>query len=241
MSVSIAATVERETRVLAVYPETDSVRTFRLSVPADFEFRPGMWVMLQFPDRAEKANAYSMSSSPFQRGYIEITACKVGPFTERLFALKGGETLLLRGPFGKWVYDDEARHAVLVCDGTGLAPYRAMARYVIDKKLPNTLTILQAAKSRDLFFYEDDVPRLESAGIKLYRTLTHPQPGDGWRGPVGGLDLAVLRREAPHFADSHFYLCGAKALVETLERDLLAAGIPKERVRYEKWSDYKWD
>lgn len=240
MSVDIKAAEERPTKVVGAYDESGAgVRTFRLSVPADFEFRPGQWVMLQFPDRAEKASAYSISSSPFERGYIEISLCRVGALSERLFALHGGEELILRGPFGKWTYDDEARHAALITDGTGLAPFRSMARYVLDKKLPNALTIFHSVKTPDLFFYEKDVRRFQEAGIKVYRTITHADPS--WTGARGPLTLETLRANAPHFAASHFYLCGPKTLVETLDRDLLASGIPKERVHYEKWGDYKWD
>ncbi len=245
MSVDLGAAQERSARVIGAYDESGAgVRTFRLTVAADFEFRPGMWVMLQFPDRAEKASAYSISSSPFERGYIEISLCKVGPLSERLFALSGGETLLLRGPFGKWVYDDEARNAALITDGTGLAPYRSMARYVLDKKLQNSLTIFHSARTPDLFFYEKDLTRFEESGIKVYRTITHPElmtPQQSWSGPRGVIDIGVLRREVADFPSSHFYLCGPKTLVESLDRDLLAAGIPQERIRYEKWGDYKWD
>lgn len=230
--------VERETKVLGVYDEAAGIRTFRLSVPEDFTFVPGMWVMLQFPDRAEKANAYSISSSPFQHGWIEVSLSKVGPLTQRLFELKGGETLLLKGPYGKWLYRDDARHAVLITDGTGITPFRAMARYVMDKKLPNKLTFLYSARTPEHFLYHKDLDIFRAAGMKVYQTVTHPE---NWNGPTGPVTIETIEREVPDFLSAHYYLCGPKTLVETLDKALLEKGVPKELIHYEKWGDYTWD
>ena len=41
-------------RLLEIHDEAAGARTFRLSVPDDFSFIPGMWVMIQFPDKAEQ-------------------------------------------------------------------------------------------------------------------------------------------------------------------------------------------
>ena len=243
MTVDPKAAEERATRVLGVYDESAGVKTFRLSVPETFSFSPGMWIMLEFPDRREHAGAYSIASAPLERGYIEISLCRVGPLTERLFALRGGETLMMRGPFGKWVYDDAARHAILISDGTGLAPFRSIARYVLGKELPNRLAIFHSARTPDLFFYEKDLARFEAAGIKVYRTITHPElmaPGQTWAGPHGAIDIEVVEKVVPDFASAHFFLCGPKTLVERLNESLLARDVPREAIHYEKWGDYQW-
>jgi glycine betaine catabolism B len=234
---------ERRCEVLGVADETADIKTLRLSVPADFSFKPGMWVMLQFPDRAEKANAYSISTSPFEKGAIEFSFANVGALTRRLAAVRPGERLLLRGPYGKWFYRDDVRRAVLISDGAGIAPYRAMARYVLDKKLPNSLTLLCSAKTPDGFIYKGDLERFAEAGMKVYKTITHPEllaPDRTWTGPRGAIDLEVIKREVADLGSSHFYLCGPKALVETLTAGLASAGVPPESIHYEKWGDYQW-
>lgn len=228
MTIDVAATQERPARVLSVRDEGACAKTIRLSVPPDFEFSPGMWVMLQFPDRAEKANAYSISTSPFEHGYIELTFCKVGPLTERLWTLKGGESLLLRGPLGKWFFRDEHERAVLITAGTGMAPYRSMARYVLDKRLQVDLTIVCSAESPEAFLYDEDMKRFVSEGITVVQTTEH-------------ITLAVVEKAVGALEGRHYYLCGPKALVETLSRDLASRGVPASMLHYEKWGDYKWD
>src|SRR5206468_11636607 len=60
-------------RLLEIHDEAAGARTFRLSVPDDFCFIPGMWVMIQFPDKKEHASAYSISSSPLAKGHIDLS------------------------------------------------------------------------------------------------------------------------------------------------------------------------
>lgn len=225
-----------QSTVLRVVEECAGVRTLAVSVPSDFSFLPGMWVMLHFPDAPKPARAYSISSSPYEKGRIELTMNRVGPLTERLFTLKGGESLELKGPYGKWVYRDEDRRAVFISGGTGLTPFRSMCRYVLEKRLPNKLTILYSAKTPDAVLYRRDLARFGAAGIKVYVTITRPEADEP--GPTGRLDIRTLRREVEGFSDSAYYLCGPISLVEGLTAALAQAGIPRERIHYEKWGDY---
>ena len=229
------------TTIVSVRDEAAGARTFRLAVPPDFRFIPGMWVMLQFPDKAEKAGAYSISSSPFEAGQIALSLCKVGPLTQRLFAAAPGQELLLRGPYGKWLYDERAPHAVLITDGTGITPYRSMGRYVMDAKLANTLTFLYSARTAEHFLYHDDLDKFEKHGFKVYKTVTHPEEGGVWNGPTGPVTIGTIEREVKDFMSAHFYLCGPKSLIDGLKESLLARNIPREQLRYENWGDYTWD
>lgn len=204
-------------RILQTRHETPGAVTLKLSVPPAFTFIPGQWVMLQFPDKAEKANAYSMASSPLEKGVIELSLRPVGAFSEKLCAAGAGQDLHLRGPYGKWVYDDSIEHAVLICEGTGLAPYRSFGRYVRDKGLKNRLT----------FIYEQphllDTAEMTEAGFAVHTAHgALDQQVNGWK-------------------SAHYYLCGAKALVDRFKVNLASLGIPADQIHFETWSDYAWD
>ncbi len=226
------------TTVLSSKDEAAHARTIRVAVPEDFVFIPGMWVMTRFEDDPKTWRAYSISSSPFEKSFVELTVAKAGEFSERLCAAPVGAALMVRGPYGKWVYRDDARSAVLISGGTGLTPFRAMARYVLDKKLPNKLTIVYSVKRPEEIIYREDLERFREAGIKVYTTVTRPG-ARGWSGPTGRVDLAVLEREVEDFDGSWYFLCGPNAMVKELSAALTARGIPPERVRTEKWGDYQ--
>lgn len=218
--------VRHESSVLEVKDECPGVKTFRLSVPRDFSFSPGMWVMLHFADNPKISRAYSISSSPFEKGYIDISLNHVGEFTSRLLALKPHDLIVLRGPFGKWIYTDEATPAALITGGTGLAPFRSMARYVLAKGLPNKLHIFYSAKTPSAILYRNDLSEFRRRGIAV--TIEKNR-----------IDGELLSRRLPGFGATYFYLCGSVSMVETLARDLKKRGIPRERIRYEKWGDFQ--
>lgn len=223
-------------RVLSTADECADVRTFRLEVPADFSFIAGMWVMVNFPDAPQESRAYSMSSSPLQRGAIEISLNKVGGFSARMFVLKAGDTVELKGPYGKWRYDDEIEHAVLISGGTGLTPFRAMGRYVIEKGLPNKISILYSVKTPDAILYAKDLDAFRAAGFTVYVTVT--RGGECWKGPTGRIDVGVIQKQVPDWATADYFFCGPKSLIDELSAALETQGVARENIHREKWGDY---
>ncbi len=239
MSAALKASPPRHfsSRILSITDECANVKTFRLEVPEDFSFIAGMWVMINLPGKPKPSRAYSMSSSPFQKGSIEISLSHVGEFTSHLFELKEGDLLELKGPYGKWVYRDDARHAVLISGGTGLTPFRAMARYLLASGLPNKITILYSAKTPQDILYRSDLAALRCAGLRVYTTITRPQ-GQSWNGPTGRLDTDVVKSQVPDWLSAHYYLCGPISLVEDFTKALEGQGVTRAQIHYEKWGDY---
>ncbi len=237
---SIREAASFASRLLEVRDECAGVKTFRFEVPGDFTFVPGMWLMLNFPDDPKTSRAFSLSSSPFEKGAVELSAMKVAGFSTRLFGLRPGDALTLRGPYGKWLYVDDTPHAVLISGGTGITPFRAICRYVLEKKLPNRLTLLYSAKTPADIVYRDELARWQAAGIKTYVTVTRPEEAPVWKGPTGRITMDVVRREVPDLDQAVFFLCGPNKLVEELSAGLRAAGVDATRIRREKWGDYSF-
>ncbi len=235
---SYALTVEK------IVAENADVRTFRLRLPngADFSFQPGQFMMFSFPGASAPTRAYTIASSPLDRGYIEITLNRVARFTEHMFALEPGDVLNAKGPYGKWFYTDDVRHGVLISGGTGITPFRSIARYVLQKGLPNRITILYSTKTLADMIYREDWAALEGrSNFKIVHTVTRPhlmEDRAAWTGPTGRISLEMIRREVPDFHEAHYFLCGPNQLVETASKELGAAGVAKERVRYEKWGEF---
>lgn len=219
-----------------IVEECRGVRTFRLSVPDALSFRPGQSVSLAFPDEPSVKRWYSIASSPLERGFIEVTASLVARVTERLFALKGGETLQVSGPHGAWVYEDSARAAVLASGGTGLAPFRSMLRYALGKGLPVRLALAHSARTPEDLAYARELEDFARRGVSLHLTMTRPaESSRRWEGPVGRLDAARLVELAGGSEEARYYLCGPSPMVADLEAGLLAAGVGAGRISRERW------
>lgn len=225
-----------ESRVLEIREESPRVRTFRLSVPDDFSFIPGMWVMLHFHDDPKLWRAYSISTSPSQKGFIEISLNNVGAFTQRMFALTAGEKMMVKGPQGRWHWRGDERRAVLISGGTGLTPFRSMGRYAVERGLASRVAILHSAKTPEDRLYLADLEEFRRAGMLIYETITGEAPG--WSGPRGRIDAALVERQIPDFRQATFYMCGPKALIADMTSGLVKRGVPQEQIHHERWGDY---
>ncbi|UPT76103.1 MAG: FAD-dependent oxidoreductase [Elusimicrobiota bacterium] len=155
----------------------------------------------------------------------------VGAFSDRLGALKPHEEggLVVRGPFGKWIYDGSVPHAVLVAGGTGVTPFRAMCLLKRDMGLAGRITVCSSAKTAADELYRDERPQWAKAGVSLHPRYTRE---GGARWTAGDVIAAAADPEATYF------LCGPNKMVQELREGLEALGVPPEKVRTEKWGDY---
>jgi len=100
-------------RVMEVCEETAEVRTLWLDL--ELASQPGQFVMVWIPGLDEKPYAVS-GSAP---GRIALTVRRRGPFSRRLAAMRPGEAVGVRGPYGRG-FRPRPR-GVMVAGGCGVA------------------------------------------------------------------------------------------------------------------------
>lgn len=226
--------------LLSVRDETPGVRTFRFASPKGFAFTPGQFLMFHFADDPKTWRAYSLCSSPHAaQEYFEVTVGMVGAFSERLGGLKphaeGG--LVVRGPFGKWVYDGSAPHAVLVAGGTGVTPFRAMCLLNGGMGLAKKITLCCSAKTPEGLLYRHEYDDWRSHGINVNEKVTQPGANSDWDGEIGRWNAGSVFAAA-NDAAAVYYLCGPNKMVQELRDGLQRLGITPENIKTEKWGDY---
>ncbi|MFI5347724.1 MAG: FAD-dependent oxidoreductase [Elusimicrobiota bacterium] len=227
-------------RLLSSRDEAPGIRTFRFQSPPGFAFIPGQFVMFHFSDDPKTWRAYSICSSPAKAAlWFEITVGMVGAFSDRLgFLTEGGEHgLTARGPFGKWIYDVNAPHAVLVSGGTGVTPFRAMCLMKANRHAPGKITVCCSAKTPGLLLYQNEYDAWRKAGVVVFPRVTATPPPD-WNGLTGRWTADAVIAASGSDASAVYYLCGPNKMVQELREGLAAKGVPLEQVRTEKWGDY---
>jgi dihydroorotate dehydrogenase electron transfer subunit len=167
-------------------------------------FVPGRFFMVWIPRLDEKP--YALSYLDAER--LAITVQKRGPFSTRLFELKPGAKVGLRGPFGRGFWDIE-KHAgssrvALIGGGCGTAVLAPLARM-----LPGA-TLVEGARSARV------VLRLE--GIERQVLFTD----DGSAGRQG-FPTAWLEEQAGGV--DMIYTCGPEAMIYAVVAACLRAGI----------------
>ena len=75
----------------------------------DLKAKPGQFIMFWLPGVDLKPFGVSYQKN----GVTGVTICKVGPVTEKMFALKIGEIVGLQGPYGTFFDTSQAKNRVL--------------------------------------------------------------------------------------------------------------------------------
>ena len=121
--------------ILEYSPEIKSfiVRSERIAKA----YRPGQFVILWLPD----VDFLPMSISNVEGNLIEISVQKIGDGTAKLFELKEGDSIGIRGPFGNsWNYED-ASNILIVGGGMGIAAITSLIDPIKQNKKNLTVTI----------------------------------------------------------------------------------------------------
>jgi len=222
---------------------TERTRSLFLRLPAGavLAFKPGQFVSVELPvDGGEPlVRAYSLASSPEDGKLLEICVDLVpgGPVSTSLFALRPGDSLSFKGPFGTFVLDDPpATELVFVATGTGIAPIRPMVRRAVERGGTQAVRVLHGARVPEELVYRSELegwarrePRLSWECFLAGRSA-----GVGESPP---LEAAVAERyvRADAQRHRHFWICGVGAIVHRLRDLLREAGYERRAVRYERW------
>ncbi|MFG0252227.1 MAG: FAD-binding oxidoreductase, partial [Phycisphaerales bacterium JB038] len=113
--------------------ETPTIKTLVLEPKQPVPFKAGQFVQLTLPGVGEAP--FTPSSSPLHPERLAVTLIRTGAVTERLHACQVGETLGLRGPFGRGypIEKTAGREVLIVGGGCGLAPLRALILALLDR------------------------------------------------------------------------------------------------------------
>ena len=229
-------------KISKIIDETPLVKAFRLELPhnANIGFYPGQFFMVSLIDDPDikTSRAYSIASSPLNKNYLEIAFDKVGPFTTKLFTMKEGDSLKVKGPYGKFYFNEEMKNnLVLIAGGTGITPLMGIIRYCNDKKLRNIIKFLYSVKTPHEIIYRDELKKIknENNNFDYVVTVTRPNAEHEWEGKIGRIDTELLIKNIEDVENSIYFLCGPKEFVHSIVEMLESLGTKKEQIKTDVW------
>ena len=170
------------------WAETDDTFTLRLAPPegrTSFDFLSGQFNMLYGFGTGE--SAISISGDPGETDTLIHTIRSVGTVTQSLAALRPGDSLGVRGPFGSaWPVERMFGHdLIFLAGGIGLAPLRPAIRYALThrKRYGNIVILLGARSPEDIIFAEEIEAWTATAGIETRVSVDRATPD--WPRNVG--------------------------------------------------------
>ena len=225
-------------------------------VPVDKEplpsFYPGQYLTFQFhlpssvpPQKVVRC--YSLSDAP-NSDYYRITVKKVpspqphipaGLCSHYLHEQVHEETILsVRAPAGHFYLTEFLKGPiVLIAGGIGITPLLSMVQSCLHHTPQREVWFYYGVRNGREHLMKELLVELAKKHPQLHLHICYSQPEEGDREGIdyhhkGHVNLTLLRLTL-FLKLYHFYVCGPKAMMESLVPDLRAWGIPEENIHYE--------
>ncbi len=230
-------------RVSRIFQETPDVKTFRLMNPLGgvlpFAWLPGQFLTVTVaPDGKPVRRSYTISSSPTQHDYAEITVRHEGPGLVSGFlhgGVKEGDLLEASGPSGAFTFTGrECKCILLVAGGVGVTPLMSVIRYLTDRCWAGDIYLLYSVRSpQDIIFREElEYLQRRHANLRVVITASRAE-GTGWSGPAGRITKELIAQSVPDLGSRYVHVCGPVPMMEAVKKLLAELGVPPSRVKTE--------
>lgn len=210
--------------------------TFDVPEVEELPYLPGQFVSFSraFGDKTV-TRAYSTASPP-DGNRFELCLNRVhdGHFSPFLFDMQPGATVEMKGPLGYFTWKHPASDSILVATGTGIAPFRAMAKAYLEAGGDREISLVFGVRYEASLLYRDEFEAMQATypNFRFLPTLSRPEPS--WNGGTGHVQSHVLQLLGER-RDMDVYICGLKAMVDDMRTQLKALGLDRKRIIYEKY------
>lgn len=211
----------------------ETADTFTLDLVAEdgkpFAFAPGQFNMLYVHGVGEVP--ISISGDPADGTRLVHTIRAVGKVSAALCAMKRGERLAVRGPYGKpWpTVEAEGHDVVFIAGGVGLAPLRpAILHAIANRHRFGKVIVLYGARSPADMLFAEEVQRWRGL-FSMEVDATVDRAGPDWLGRVGVVTKLVERAE---FDPAHTLamICGPEVMMRFSVEMLSRRGVAEDRI-----------
>ena len=145
--------------------------------------------------------------------------------------LKVGDTLVGEVGLGQFYYEPirDSKNVIAIAGGSGITPFVAMAKDIIDYDKDYCITILYGSVDMDDILLKEELDNLNDQRIKVIHVLSGDNPS--WKGEKGFIDKNIIQKYMGE--DPTFFISGPKVMQDFLLNELKELNIPERRIRIE--------
>ncbi len=230
-------------KVIKIQNESPLTKRFWVAIEGEesFDFRAGQFVTMDLPigeKRLQRWRSYSIANAPDGSLVLEFCIVKLegGLGTKYLFEeVEIGTSIRFKGADGVFCLPKEiTKEIVMICTGTGVAPFRSMLFDLQNKKIDHPpIHLIFGTRKAEGVLYRKELEQLakDNPNFKYSIALSREETEETYHGYVHQIytkDHAVVK------PDINFYLCGWQNMIdEAVARLTEEMGYDKSQVHYE--------
>ena len=224
-------------RVGRVVRETADASSIVFDIPGDlahvFEYQSGQFLTLQVPHAGKTLyRCYSLASSPAVEAEHKVTVKRVadGRISNWLNDnLKAGDVVKVLPPAGQFVLGDSGADLLLFAGGSGITPVISILKTAL-AGTTRRVRLVYANRDEGSIIFRSELDELAARYPDRLEIVHRLDVRDGF------IDDAAVRRHLEGRSGSEVYICGPGPFMDTVERTLLAAGVPASAVHIERFA-----
>lgn len=189
-------------------------------------------------DGVRTSRPYSISSSPKQRAYYEITVARIKDGFVSDFLLDGvkvGDKFEANGPAGVFRFQPvfHSRKSLFLAGGSGVTPFLSMTREIVDAALDRDVAMLYGCRSSEGALYDEELRAYSEKYPNFKYHLVISEKDDSWNGETGFIDRNLIKRLVPDYAERTCYICGPQVMNDFCKTELLELRLSEKQIRRE--------
>lgn len=189
-------------------------------------------------DGVRTSRPYSISSSPKQRAYYEITVARIKDgFVSDFFLddVKVGDRFEANGPAGVFRFQPvfHSRKSLFLAGGSGITPFLSMTREIVDAALERDVVMIYGCRNSKAALYDEELRAYSEKYPNFKYHLIVSDEDDSWNGETGFIDRNLIMHLVPDYAERTCYICGPQVMNDFCKKELEELGLPEKQIRRE--------
>ncbi len=231
-------------RVTNIQKLSATTRQFTIQIENEdsiFDFLPGQFITMDLPvseKRLHRWRSYSIANHPDRSNVLEFCIVKSedGLGTKYLFEEVEVDTQIkFKGPDGGFVLPQNLQQeSIMICTGTGVAPFRSMIKYIRQQSLNfQKIHLIFGTRNAEGILYKDEFMQFAEENPNfIYDVALSREQHSAYH--YGYIHDIYKQKYAEVIPNRHFYICGWSKMIDDVVANLLVnMGYDKSQIHYE--------
>ncbi|HMI06643.1 MAG TPA: 1,2-phenylacetyl-CoA epoxidase subunit PaaE [Flavobacterium sp.] len=238
-------------KVLDVYKETKDCSVVSFEIPQDlkedFKYSHGQHLTLKaLIDGKEVRRSYSLCSSPVEDKWkVAIKKINGGQFSSYINeTLKKGDTLEIMPPNGVFntpIEPEKAKNYIVFAAGSGITPILSIIKTHLALEPKSTFKLFYLNRSVKSIIFKEEIEQLKNqyfGRLEIFHFLTKEHRSiELLNGRFTKEKLQILTDKIIDVPSvDECFICGPEEMIFLIRDELVAAGLPKDKVHFELFS-----
>ena len=232
-----------DSKVVRIEEAAPNTKRFWVEIDSDepFDFEAGQFVTMDLPiheKRLKRWRSYSIANAPDGTKTLEFCIVRLegGLGTEYLFdEVELGTPIRFKGPSGTFTLPkDLDKELILICTGTGVAPFRSMLWDIYNRQLSfKKIHLIFGTRYTSGILYRSELEAFAQQWPNFQYDIALSREAD-WEGYKGYVHQIYLEQYKEVREDLDFHLCGWSNMIDDAVANLIVKmGFDKSQIHYE--------